>query len=93
MTKILRNITKYKECQNLMDSGVLCLETLLKTYYNKTQFLRKNNVEDCRKEDFAKNDRVLSEQSKKSGKCMKGEKNGIYRNYEGYDNRRIVADQ
>gem|GEM_PF-5999401 len=30
---------------------------------------------------------------KKSGKCMKGEKNGIYRNYEGYDNRRIVADQ
>ena len=65
MTKILRNITKYKECQNLMDSGVLCLETLLKTYYNKTQFLRKNNVEDCRKEDFAKNDRVLSEQSKK----------------------------
>ena len=41
MTEMLRNITNSKECQNLADSRGLCLETHLKTYYNKAQLWRK----------------------------------------------------
>ena len=48
MTEMLRNITNSKECQNLADSGGLCLETHLKTYYNKAQLWRKRIRENRR---------------------------------------------